>query len=136
MPISPAIGNVSLDGVTFPTDPETYEPLNWKKRANVRSGLGGAKTIQDFGTFQKDNTLRLESGSQQFVDLTWVNVMHAKFRARGVTYTLLDWLGNEFVVFITEFIPIPTKNDDLWTFRMSLQVLSIPSLFSTTYTGS
>ena len=135
MPISPAIGNVSLDGVTFSTDPKTYEPLNWRKRANVRRGLGGAVTIQDFGTFAKDNTLNLESGGQ-FVDQDFITSMHAKFRARGATYTLLDWLGNEFVVFITEFIPIPTFNGDLWNYRMTLQVLSIPSLFSTTYTGS
>lgn len=135
MPISPPLGNVSLDGVTFSTDPETYEPLNWQKRANVRRGLAGAVTIQDYGTFAKDNTLRLESGDQ-YVDQEFVAIMHAKFRTRGATYTLLDWLGNEFVVFITEFVPVPTFIGDLWTYSMSLQVLDIPSLFSTNYTGS
>lgn len=137
--IDPALGHVILDGVTFSTDPATYEPLNWRKRASVIRGLGGAVTIQDFGTYAKDNTLRLESG-EQYVDQAFVTAMHTKFRARGATYTLTDWLANEFVVFITEFVPKPTfigaGADLLYTYSMSLQVVTMPSLFSTTYTGS
>ena len=139
MSIDPTLGHVSLDGVTFSTDPRTYEPLNWKKRATVIRGIGGAVTIQDFGTFAKDNTLRLESAGQ-YVDQAFVTAMHSRFRTRGATYTLLDWLNNEFVVFITEFVPKPTfigaGADLLYEYSMTLQVVTMPALFSTTYTGS
>lgn len=130
-----AIGHVTLGGTTFSTDPQVYEPANWEKRASVSLGIGGSVTIQDFGTFQKDNTLRLASGAAGFLDLDTVKSLHTKYRTKGAAYALTDWLGNEFTVFILDFKPVPTFIGDLHTYEMSLQVTAISKLFGETYTG-
>jgi hypothetical protein len=129
-----AIGKITLGGVQLSTDPETYEPLLWEKRYSVQSGLNGALTIQDFGTFKKDNRIRLVSGASQFLDQATVAALHAKFRERGASFTLTDWIGNEFTVFIAAFRPVPTFLDDLWTYDLELVVINIVKLFGAVYT--
>lgn len=129
------VGTLVLDGVTFTTDPRVYEPLNWPKRASVLRGLNGAVTVQDFGVFAKDNRLRLESGDQ-FLSTAVVEQLHARYRARGATYRLQDWLGNDFTVFIQEFRPVEAQLGGAWRYTMDLVVLRITTLLGAPYTGS
>ena len=143
MPLGP-FGALFLDGVRFSTDPAVYEPMNWAKRHSVHPAIGGKVTIQDFGTFMKDNTLRLQSGDRQFLDLETVNLLHARYRTKGALYLLTDWLSNQFQVFILNFVPVPNKsgidgngnNVSLFTYQMELHVLSIGLLLGQPYTGS
>lgn len=127
-----AIGQVSLEGVQFSTDPQIYEPLNWDKRHSVHPGISGSLTIQDFGMIQKDNTLRLASGTAGYLDHTTVKALHVLYRTKGVTHTLSDWIGNEFEVFILSFAPVPTfvgsGEEVLYTYTMELHVLDITML--------
>jgi hypothetical protein len=134
------IGKTILDGVTFDTDPQIYEPLNWPKRHSVHRGIGGVVTIQDFGTFKKDNTIRLVSGATGFMNQATVDSFHVKFRTKGATFTFTDWLDNEFAVFILRFRPVATfigesDSDNLYTYEMDLHVLDIITLFGTTFVG-
>jgi hypothetical protein len=138
-----AIGQVFLDGVQFTTDPQDYDPVQWEKRHSVHKGLQGAVTVQDFGTFKKDNTVRLGSGASGFLSQSVVSSFHTKFRTKGATYSFTDWLGNSFTVFIKSFVPVPTFLPDdpdgtgcLYTYSMELQVLNITDLFGVAYTGS
>jgi hypothetical protein len=139
MPLT-ARGTVTLGSVQFTTDPGIYEPFNWKKRMSKHPGLQGAMTIQDFGRFAKDLTIRLgsggQNGSQQYLEQAAVVALDGYYAAKGVTYTLTDWLGNEFTVFIEEFRPVPTFLGSLFTYEMSLHVLGIAKLFNSTYGGS
>ncbi len=134
------IGRIVLDGVTFDTDPQTYEPLNWRKRQTVLRGISGSVTIQDFGTFKKDNTIRLVSGATGFLNQSTVATFHTKFRTKAATFTLTDWLDNEFSVFIMDFRPVATfigldDSDNLFTYSMDLQVLDIVKLFGAAFAG-
>ncbi len=143
MPLGP-FGGVVFDGVQFNTDPSVYEPLNWAKRFSVTQAIGGKVVIQDFGTFMKDNTLRLGSGSNNPLDDAVVQALHSRFRTRGVAFTLTDWLGNQFTVFMKVFVPIPLKKgidragnaSSLYTYTLELQVTQIVNLFGVAYTGS
>ncbi len=135
MPLA-ARGTVYLDGNRFTTDPQVYKPTVWAKRHSVHPGLEGALTIQDFGTFAKDNTLQLGSGGAGYIEKSLVDALHALYRARGATYTLTDWAGNEFTVFIRNFQADPTFIGTLWTYTMELHVLAIAKLFGVTYSGS
>ena len=136
MPV-PAVGGITLDGVIFTTDPTVYEPLNWQKRMSIQMAIGGKVTIQDFGVFQKDNTVRL--GGENFLEDAVVQSLHTKYRTRGATYAFTDWLGNSFTVFIKTFVPVPLKKGpgvSLYRYTMELQVLTITNLFGVAYTGS
>jgi len=143
MPLGP-FGSVVLDGVQFSTDPSVYEPLNWPKRYSVHQTIGGRVVIQDFGTFQKDNTLRLGSGDRNILDDPVVQAIHTRYRSRGSAYTLVDWLSNQFTVFIKNFDPIPLKQgvgstgatESLYRYVLDLHVLAIVKLFGLTFTGS
>ncbi len=131
-----ARGTVYLGGLRFTTDPQTYAPLTWRKRQSVHPGLDGAMTIQDFGVHAKDNTVRLASGSAGYLERSLVVSLHALYRTKGATYTLTDWAGNEFTVFIRDFQADPTFIGTLWTYTMELHVLAIAKLFGVTYSGS
>ena len=131
-----ARGTVYLDGLRFTTDPAVYEPLNWPKRFSVHEGLEGSVTIQDFGVTMKDNVVRLQSGDRQYMEQSLAEALHTRFRTKGVTYTLTDWVGNQLTVFILSFTPKPTFIGTLWTYSMELRVLGITKLFGATYTGS
>lgn len=143
-PITGPYGSVTLGGTQFSTDPEPYEPLNWAKRHTVHMAIGGAVTIQDFGTFMRDNTLRLGSGKERFMEESVMTALHTKYRARGVTYSFTDWLGNSFTVFIKSFVPVPWKKGgdvpggtlSLYTYTMDLHVLVITNLIGVAYSGS
>lgn len=134
------IGKVTLGGITFDTDPQVYEPLNWEKRHSVLPGLQGAVTIQDFGHFAKDNTITLASGRSGYLNQSKVEAIHTAFRTKAAVFTLTDWIGNEFTVFIREFRPVPTfigidNTDNLFTYTMLLQVTVITKLFGAVFTG-
>lgn len=138
----PAIGQVFLNGVQFTTDPQDYSPVAWAKRSSVLPGLQGSVTIQDFGTFKKDNVVRLRSGDG-FLTQSAVSSFHDLFRTKGATWSFTDWLGNSFTVFIRSFTPVPTFIPDdpdgsgtLYRYEMELQVVNISTLFGVTYTGS
>jgi hypothetical protein len=138
MPLA-TLGGVILGGLTFTTDPSTYEPLNWQKRFSTQMAIGGRVTIQDFGTFMKDNTLRLASGDRNFLEDSAVIELHTKYRALGLTYTLTDWLSNEFTVFIKSFVPVPFKKGpgtSLYTYNLELHVTTIVKLWGAVYSGS
>lgn len=136
-------GAVVLGGTTFSTDPEPYEPLNWTKRHSVHMGIGGALTIQDFGMTMKDNTLKLGSGRERFLEESIMLALLTKYQTKGATYTLTDWLQNSFTVFIKDFKPVPFKKGgdtngatiSLWMYTMDLHVLSISQICGVTYTG-
>lgn len=130
-----AVGTVFLDGVQFTTDPQVYQPFNWEKRRSVHEGIGGAVTIQDFGIFAKDNTVRLASGAQGFMEQTVVETLHTKFRTKAAVFTLTDWVDNEFTVFIINFAPVPTFLGSLFVYQMELRVLGIAKLFGTVFVG-
>lgn len=138
-------GGITLDGVQFNTDPATYEPLNWEKRFSVHQAIGGKVTIQDFGTFLKDDLLRLASGPNNPIDEPTMLALHSRFRTKGVTFTFTDWLANTFSVFIERFVAVPLKKGlnirdggtiSLYTYEMQLHVLSITNFFGTPFTGS
>src|SRR5215510_1723554 len=143
MPLA-TVGGVFLDGVQFTTDPLTYEPMNWEKRYSVTPAIGGKVTIQDFGTFMKDNTVRLGSGQTNVLNESTVIALHTRFRTRGMLYTFTDWLGNSFGVFIKMFVPFPVKKgrdpagvvSTVYSYSMELHVLQITSLLGVAYTGS
>jgi len=135
MPLT-ARGTVYLGGTQFTTDPQTYEPLKWPKRATVHKGIQGAVTVQDFGTFAKDNMIHLGSGESGFLEQSVVEALHTKYRTKGATYTLTDWAGNSFTVFIMGFEAEPTFIGTLFKYTMTLQVLGITNLLGTAYTGS
>jgi hypothetical protein len=139
-------GGLTLDGVQFNTDPATYQPTNWEKRYSIFPAIGGALTIQDFGVFKKDDTLRLESGDRNPLEESVVVSLHTRFRTRGAAYTLTDWLGNAFLVFIEKFVPVPLKQGRdgsvvgggtirLYSYSMDLRVLDITTLFGSAFTG-
>jgi len=125
----------SVNEVRFSTDPATYETLNWQKRYSINMAIGGLVTIQDFGTFMKDNTLKLGSGAAQFLDEATVIALHTRFRTRGAVYNFRDYLNNQFVVFIKEFVPTIFKRG-LYHYTMELQVTSITQLWGVVFTGA
>lgn len=140
-------GGITLDGVQFNTDPVTYEPVNWEKRYAKLMAIGGALTIQDFGVFKRDNTLRLASGERNPLEESVVTQLHTRWRTKGATYALSDWLGNAFTVFIEKFVPVPLKKGrdasvagggtiSLYSYSMDLHVLQITTLLGAPYTGS
>lgn len=140
-------GGIVLDGIQFNTDPATYEPLNWEKRYSKFQAIGGVLTIQDFGVFKRDNTIRLQSGDQRPMEESVVASLHTRWRQRGVVFTMTDWLASSFDVFIEKFVPIPLKKGrdqqsgvpggtiSLYTYSMDLHVLQITQLFGVAFTG-
>lgn len=145
MPGLATIGQLEIGDVQFTTDPDVYQPFNWPKRYSAQPGLNGAVTIQEFGRWAADATIHIESGDQ-FLTTKCVDALDALYEADGTTYTLTDWLGNEFTVYITAFVPIPSKladrDDDeelvgsLYRYTMDLLVVAITKRRGTTYGGS
>lgn len=138
MPITETItprGRIILDGVTFTCDPETYESMNWDKRHSIHPTIGGGVTIQDFGVFAKDNTLRLASG-RYLLDTYVADQLHTRYRTVTATYTFSDWMNNQFLVFISRYRTWPNFVGPLWFYEMDLQVISITQLFGQAYSGS
>lgn len=142
MPI-PTVGGVVLGGVTFNTDPEPYEHQNWKKRYSVFKTIGGGQVIQDFGLVQADLVVQLSSGQTQFIDEVTRAALNTMFATLGAVWTLTDYLGNQFTVFITEFMPTIFKMGggangvatQVYHYTMTLQVVSIQKLYNVVYTG-
>ena len=134
MPLT-ARGQIYLDDERFTTDPAVYE-RQWPKRASEHPGIGGSLTIQDFGRFAKDMLLTLQSGEQQYMEQDLVETLDGMAGTPGATYTLTDWSGNEFTVFILAFDPKPTFLGTLFTYTMRLRVLAITTLWGTSYSGS
>ena len=144
MPI-PTVGAVVLGGVTFNTDPDPYEHQNWSKRYSVFKTIGGGQVIQDFGLVQADITVQLASGQTQFIDEVTRANLNALYATRGVSYTLTDYLGNQFTVFIQDFKPTIFKMGggaspgyaatQVYHYTMALQVLTIQKLYNVAYTG-
>ena len=62
-----------------------------------------------------------------------IDTMHA---TKGATYTLTDWLGNEFTVWVRDWKPVPTHLPGLWTYDLVLRVVSITHLRGTDYSGT
>jgi hypothetical protein len=134
MPFPAPTGSIFLGGVRFSTNPETYEPLNWKKRWSKHPTIGGNVTIQDFGVFMKDDVFKLASGRGQFLDQATFLALHALWRTKGVNFTFTDWLVNNLTVFISDFIPVVFKTD-LYTYTMQLEIVAINTLWGSVYTG-
>jgi len=139
VPLGP-FGGIRIGNVRLTTDPKPYEPLNWPKRQSVHVAIGGKVTIQDFGTFMRDNTLKLASGDTRVLDEETMTSLHAKYRLRGAIFTMTDWLGNEFKVFIKVFRAWPrikgagpTGAVSLWDYEMDLHVLQIVKLLGVDY---
>jgi hypothetical protein len=85
----------------------------------------------------KDDRVHLASGENGFLETATVKALHTRFRTKGATYTLTDWLGNEFTVFITKFVPEQRFGlPGLFLYDMELHVLNIAKLLGDTYTGS
>jgi len=144
MPITPAlppipntypVGGIFLDSVRFTTDPETYEPLTWKKRFSIQEAIGGKVTIQDFGVFAKDNEVRIVSGNNQFMDQATVIAFHTKWRTRGATFLLQDWMSNIFTVFLMTFPPVNFR-PNFYRYAMDCKVVAITQLWGVEYTGT
>ncbi len=134
MPL-PARGQVYLGGKQFTTDPQVYE-RQWPKRVSEHPGIGGSVTIQDFGRFAKDKVLTLQSGENQVIEQTLVQDLDGMAGTKGSTYTLTDWSGNQFTVFILAFDPKPTFLGTLFKYSMRLKVMAITQLWGQAYTGS
>lgn len=147
MPAFP-YGSVYLNALQFDTDPSTYEPLRWPKRISVHPTIGGGVKIQDFGLWAKDLQITLAStggkGDHQFMREPLVKSILGLYAARGVSYQLLDWIGNEFQVVIMGFdvTPFMRGKDHLgatiqtYDYEMALRVTSITALAGTPYSGS
>ena len=145
MPI-PTVGGITLGGVTFNTDPDPYEHQNWKKRHTVFKTIGGGQVIQDFGLVQVDNTVQLSSGQAQFIDEVTRAALQTLYATRGSSYSFVDYLDNEFTVFIADFKPVIFKMGgatapgyaatQVYHYTMNLQVISIQKLYGVTYTGA
>lgn len=145
MPL-PTVGGVVLGGVTFNTDPNPYEHQNWKKRFSVFKTIGGGQVIQDFGLVQADLTVQLASGQAQFIDEVVRAALQTLYATRGASYTFTDYLGNDFTVFIQNFIPTIFKMGggaspsytatQVYHYKMELQVITINKLYGVTYTGA
>lgn len=140
-----AVGTLYLGGIQFTTDPATYQPFNWPKRLSVVEGLEGSVTVLDFGRTKKDNVVHIESGDQ-FLDHEVTEALDTLFDVPGATYTLTDWLGNEYEVAILEFKPLPSNLPDLdedgealgalYRYSMELRVLDIVTRRGVAYVGS
>ena len=124
MPLG-TFSQVTLGGVTFNTDPAEYQPLNWPKRAVILEGQGGSSTVQETGgIFAADDRLHLSSPPQRgrWMDTATVKALLALYAAPGASYQLTDRFGNNFLVYILKFVPVPDIAD-LWSYTMELVVL-------------
>lgn len=131
-----ARGQIVLGNVQLTTDPSVYEPARWPKRASEHPVLGGGVVIQEFGRYAKDLTVHLASGETQFLSESVVNSLDTMHATKGATYTLTDWLGNEFTVWLSKWDPVPTNLPDLWRYDLVLRVRAITKLRGATYSGS
>jgi len=137
--IVPSFGRVFIGPtgaeVQFTADPETLE-VPMPKRSSTHPGLGGIVTIQDFGVLMTDALVKVEG---EFMDDDVVRALLDLYHARGQSYHYLDWAGNDFTVFITEFSPVPypwrttaPTGDELGSasrYRMTLQVMTATQLW-------
>lgn len=125
-------GGISLGGVQFTTDPESYDPFSWKKRAQKFPGIATV-TIQDFGHRYKDCEVVLRGG---FMDNAAVRTLLSMYRNKGATWQYADWLGNDFTVFIAEFHPVPLPQVQACSYDMLLWATAIARLLGESYSGS
>ena len=129
-------GTIYLNSVQLTIDPDVYEPVNWTKRASQHMAIGGGRTIQDFGRYAKDLEVHLSSGPTRYVTKAVVDSITALQQTRGATYTLTDWMGNEFTVWVSDWKPVPAKFQSYWTYTLTLRVVTITKLYGSSYTGS
>src|SRR5713101_4853784 len=116
-------GELMIANVRFRTDPREYTPLTWPRRHSVHPVIGGGVMIQDFGVHPKDIKLTLKSGQEWKLDKDTVAALHRLFRAPNPTYTLSDWLDNEFTVFMARYDPLPSE-PHLFTYELDLHVVA------------
>lgn len=129
------LGGIYLDEVRFTTDPKTYKPLMWKKRYSIQEAIGGKVTIQDFGMYAKDCETMLASDDKQFLDEPTTIAFHTKFRTRGATFNLRDWMLNNFTIFMMEFEPVNYR-PNIYLYSAKFKVVAINALWGVTYTGT
>ncbi len=100
-----AIGNVSLDGVTFSTDPQDLA-FEQAPRISYLQTIGGG-VYQDFGRVASDGRIRLSSGDQ-LISETVKEAIEARAAVKGVAYAYSDITGRSATVVILRFRPKPT----------------------------
>lgn len=131
------MGKVFLGGTQFTTDPQIQR--SWPPRRSKLLGIAGSVTYQDFGRFAKDMKLTLSSG-QNYVNQAFVSAIEDKMLARLSVYTYADYQGIEGDVVITDFVATPTFIKDgagvLFTYTLTLDVISLRKLNFKTYTGN
>ncbi len=124
-------GIITLAGITFETDASSYVGPQLKKRQSIHPVIGGGTTIQDFGVSFSDVPVRLRSGQSKLTKAT-INQLAALHHARGRTYQVSDWLGNDYDVYVSEFKP--TSQDGVWwDYAMELIVLKLRILRGSPY---
>ena len=122
--------------IQFTADPTDYKPWQWKKRMSKHPGIGGSMTIQDFGTTYKDATIEIEASIEGLMDNATVANMHGYFRTKGATYRFYDWLGNDFTVFVEDFVPVAHTQLPGSAYSMRLTIVGVTKLFGSAYAGS
>lgn len=131
------MGKVFLDGVRFTTDPQISRA--WPPRRSKLMGIGGSTTQQDFGRFAKDLRLTLTS-QNNYVNQAFVQAIEQRMLVRLAAYPYIDYTGIEADVVIVDFVPQPTFIKDgqgvLFTYSMTLDVLTLRKLNFATYTGA
>lgn len=129
------VSGVVLDGVKFNTDPDPYEPYQHERRYSEHMTIRNPTelkgvVIQDFGVVPQDNMLVLGSGKERFMAEDVVTQLEFRYRMLGKQFFFSDWLGNQFMVFMRNFKPVPFKRGgdgsggtiSLYTYNMELKV--------------
>jgi hypothetical protein len=126
-----AASTVSLGGVTFDLDPDTYTPLIPNRRGSVHQIVDEEAVFQDLGIKKSDMQLTL-SGKLSDVD-TLIALWALYCAAAGTQHTFIDYLDNTFTVvfapgdsFTVEKI---TGSGIGYEYTMVLNVVSITSFF-------
>lgn len=133
--MTPVSANPSPSPVTFTTDPDKYT-RTWKKRMSVHQGIEGTVTTQDFGRVARDCQLDLEWGRGQILTKAVVRAVKTWEGVRESLYRFQDWEGNDFTVEILSFQEEAIfPSVDLYTARLSLQVVEMAVYLGDVYTG-
>lgn len=124
---------VTLGGITFDLDPESYQMLDGKRRGSVHRMLDGTTVYQDIGIPPSDLVITF---SGTFINLATLKSLWALYRNPGVPMTFVDFKGNQFSALFTPGInsfqiePIRGSNS-AYKFKISLSVISVLYWFST-----
>jgi hypothetical protein len=118
--------------LTLTTDPEPYAPYAWPKRASFHQILGGGMTIQDFGVWAADRRITLR---HDVLDLGLSVALDTWYQAKTILI-LRDWMGNEFLVKISNLTLVPHTRLRVAHYEIELAVSSITKAFGDTYGGA